>query len=120
VTNLIAMLTTDNGAWSHVSKLIESAMFENTFLIATAASKKRFDAPQGSKVEFIVIDPLKPVDETITIISNALKKNIGFEEVALNFASGNGKEHMALLSAVMKTGVGFRLVAATKEGVKEI
>ena len=48
-----------------------------------------------------------------------LKENVN-EEVGLNFISGTGKEHMALLSAVLKLGIGIRFFALTKDGVKEI
>ena len=41
-------------------------------------------------------------------------------ETAVNLISGDGKEHMALLSALLKLGVGIRLIALTKEGVKEV
>jgi len=40
--------------------------------------------------------------------------------VGVNFISGAGKEHMALVSALMKLGVGFRLMASTMDGVKEL
>ena len=41
-------------------------------------------------------------------------------EIALNLISGTGKEHMAILSALLKLGVGIRLVALTKDGVEEL
>jgi len=40
--------------------------------------------------------------------------------VALNLVSGNGKEHMAILSALLKLGIGVRLMAVTKDGVREL
>ncbi|RMD67607.1 hypothetical protein D6817_01095, partial [Candidatus Pacearchaeota archaeon] len=50
-------------------------------------------------------------------LKNAL--DTGFE-VALNIASGNGKEHMALLSALLTIPVGVRFVAYTKNGLEFI
>ena len=41
-------------------------------------------------------------------------------EVAVNFVSGTGREHMALVSALLQLGVGIRLIALTKEGVEEV
>ena len=41
-------------------------------------------------------------------------------EVAVNIVSGNGKEHMAIISALLKLGVGIRLMAVTKDGVREL
>jgi hypothetical protein len=39
-------------------------------------------------------------------------------EVALSLASGNGKQHMATLSALLNLPVGIKLVAFTKKGVE--
>ena len=41
-------------------------------------------------------------------------------EAAVNLISGNGKEHMAVISALMKLGLGIRLIALTPNGIKEI
>ncbi|MBI5804243.1 hypothetical protein HY450_03300 [Candidatus Pacearchaeota archaeon] len=39
-------------------------------------------------------------------------------EVALSIASGSGKEHMALISALLSIPVGIKIVAYTKNGVE--
>ena len=49
-----------------------------------------------------------------------LKGRIKDVEVDVNFVSGTGREHMALMSALLKLGTGIRLKALTKEGVEEI
>jgi len=41
-------------------------------------------------------------------------------EVAVSLASGNGKEHMALISALLSIPVGIRLVVYTKNGIEFI
>jgi hypothetical protein len=38
----------------------------------------------------------------------------------LSIASGNGKEHMAIVSALLSIPVGVRLVVYTKEGIEFI
>lgn len=120
MTDLIAVLTSDNGSWNHMRKLIEEGMFERVFLVCSKAAKNGFNVEGDKEVEFVVVDSLKPVKEVIGEIVEGLRGKVGFGEVGLNIASGNGKEHMALLSAIMKLGVGFRLVAYTKEGVREV
>ena len=40
-------------------------------------------------------------------------------EVAVSLASGDGKEHMAMISALLKLPIGVKFVALTKEGVAE-
>ena len=41
-------------------------------------------------------------------------------EIALNIVSGEGREHMAVVSALLSLGLGIRLVALSKEGVRVI
>ena len=47
-------------------------------------------------------------------------KNKVSGEVAVNFISGAGKEHMSLISALIKLGVGFRLVVSDEGKIEEI
>jgi len=49
-----------------------------------------------------------------------LKEKIDGTEVALSIASGDGKEHMALISAPINLPVGIRFAALTKEGVIDL
>ena len=62
----------------------------------------------------------KPVSDVIDELVSGLRNKLGFGDVALNLVSGTGKEHMALLSALIKIGVGIRFVAYTRKGVCEI
>ena len=50
-------------------------------------------------------------------LQERLKKLIKGTEVGLSIASGSGKEHMALISALLSVPVGIRFVALTKEGI---
>jgi hypothetical protein len=59
------------------------------------------------------------------LIKNILKKELEDKlrgkikgtEVALSIASGDGKEHMALISALLAQPVGVRFTALTKDGI---
>ena len=53
----------------------------------------------------------------INLISDAAKGKFEGMEVALSIASGDGKEHMALVSALINLPVGIRFAALTKQGV---
>ncbi|MDP6641997.1 MAG: hypothetical protein QGF74_01280 [Candidatus Nanoarchaeia archaeon] len=117
MTNLIACLSTGKGTWGHVSRLIQDGEWENIYLITNDFGKENFS--NEKKAELIVINPIKPVKELITELETKLKgKTDG--EIALNLVSGSGKEHMAILSALLKLGVGVRLVGLTKDGVEEL
>ena len=49
--------------------------------------------------------------------THKLKGKLSSTEVALSIASGDGKEHMALISALLSIPAGVRFVALTKDGI---
>lgn len=118
MTDLIACLSSGEKSWAHVERLIKEEDWSNVFLITNDSGKKNFKTEKN--VGFVVVDFQKPVFELINDIKNGLNGKITDLEVALNLVSGTGKEHMAILSALLKLGVGVRLMAVTKDGVKEL
>ncbi|MEM2138765.1 MAG: hypothetical protein QXM96_01275 [Candidatus Woesearchaeota archaeon] len=117
MTELITFLSTGKGTWTEVIKLMSSYDWEKIIVITNQFGKENFKAKEN--MEVIVVN----FDDTIENLIESLKKNLKDKitgtEVALNFISGQGKEHMALLSAVLKLGLGIRLVVFTNQ-VKEI
>ena len=118
MTDLIACLSSGEKSWAHVARLIKEQDWKNVFLITNELGKNNFKAEK--QVKFVVVDFQKPVSELIEDIKNGIKEKLTGFEVALNLVSGSGKEHMAILSALLKLGVGIRLMAVTKEGAKEL
>ena len=118
MTDLVACLSAGEKSWAHVARLINDVDWKNVFLVTNDFGKNNFKADR--KVEFIVVDFQKPVFELIENIIKGLKGKITDLEVALNIVSGSGKEHMAILSALLKLGVGVRLMAVTKDGIREL
>ena len=118
MTDLIACISSGEKSWGHVARLIKEQDWKKVFVITDNSGKNSFKAEK--KVEFVIVDFQKPVFELIDEIRNGLKGRISDFEVALNLVSGNGKEHMAILSALLKLGIGVRLMAVTKEGVREL
>lgn len=116
MTELIACLSKNN--WPHVSRLIKDGEWEKVILITDKNGKENFKPEK--KVEYVAVDFTKPVFEVIKEIQNGLKGKVNGIEVAVNIVSGTGKEHMAILSALLKIGVGVRFMAVTREGIKEI
>ena len=117
MTDLIACLSSGKGTWGHVNRLIEDGNWEKVFLITNEFGKENFSNTKNA--EMIVIDERKGLEDLRDDIYNILKEKIK-DEVAINFISGTGKEHMAMLAAILKLGVGLRFVALTKDGIKEI
>ncbi len=118
MTDLVACLSSGEKSWAHIARLIKEQEWSKVFLVTDDFGKKNFKAEK--EAEFIVVDFQKPVSELIEGIRQGLKGKITDLEVALNLVSGTGKEHMAILSALLKLGVGIRLMAVTKEGIKEL
>ena len=118
MTELVACVSSGEKSWGHVARLIKEQDWKKVFIITDNSGKNKFKAEKN--VEFVVVDFQKPVFELIEGIKKGLNGKITDLEVALNIVSGNGKEHMAILSALLKLGVGVRLMAVTKDGVREL
>ena len=113
---LIACVSSGSGTVAHVAKVISDENWKKIILIATEETKN-FKSPKPA--EMIIIDPKKHLSDIAEDIRKSLQGKLGFE-VGVNFISGTGKEHMALIAALMKLGAGIRLVALTPDGIKEI
>ena len=114
MTELIVCLSNEN--LPHIERLIKDGDWEKVILITDESGKKKTDL-QG---EFIIVDFSKPIFDIIDNLKQKLKEKVSGVEVGVNLVSGSGKEHMAIMSSLLKLGIGFRFVAVTKEGIKEI
>jgi UDP-N-acetylglucosamine:LPS N-acetylglucosamine transferase len=119
MTYLIVVLSSGKGTWGHVAQLIAKQNWDKIFLITNEFGKENFEVKE-KPIEFIVIDSNKYLSEMVKDIKTNLEGKIKDAEVALNFISGTGKEHMATLSAILKLGLGVRLVTLTPRGIEEI
>ena len=115
MTDLIACLSTGKGTWGHVSRLKDE--FEKVYLITNEYGKENFQKDENT--ELIALNFNQGIKELRDDIEKVLKNKLK-GDVAVNFISGTGKEHMALISALLKLGIGIRLVALTKDGIEEI
>ena len=118
MTDLVACLSSGKGTWGHVNRVIDGQKWDNIFLITNEFGKENFTP--NKPVEFILINPNRFLPDLTEDIKAQLKEKIKSTETGLNLISGTGKEHMAILSALLKLGLGIRLVALTKDGIKEI
>jgi len=114
---LVALLSSGQGTWAQVSGLMKYGEWDKIFIIGDEFAKK---FSHEKKFEFIKVDLTKPLKDLKEEISNKLKGKFSGMEVALSIASGNGKEHMALLSALINLPIGVRFAALTKEGVIDL
>ena len=111
---LIALLSKDEGSWAQVSGLMKYGKWDKIVLVGNDFAKK---FTHEKNFEFIKIDLNKKLIELKDEFLKKLKNKFEGMEVACSMASGNGKEHMALVSALINIPVGIRFCALTKEGI---
>ena len=112
----VAYVGTDKENWGQITALINRLEAERCILIV---SKNAEGFPANERCDIIEIDSDKPLAQLKEDLLKKLRDRLsGDFEVALSLASGNGKEHMALLSALLNVPVGVKIVVYTKEGIQ--
>lgn len=116
MTSLICCLSTGKGTWMQVMDVIKSQEWEKIYIITNEFGKEKFRSPK--EAEFIIIDNDSATKDIIKNIKDKLKI-IDFE-VATNLDSGSGKEHMAIISALIQLGLSIRFVSFENNNLVEI
>ncbi|MEX0921006.1 MAG: hypothetical protein WDZ62_01960 [Candidatus Pacearchaeota archaeon] len=114
---LVALLSTGKGTWGQVSGLIKHGDWEKVIILGDKFAK---DFKHEKQFEFIQVSLDQRLKDLKEDFSKKLKGKIDGTEVALTIASGDGKEHMALISALLHLPVGIRFAALTREGVIDL
>lgn len=112
----VALLSTGKGNWVQIAGLISQGDWDKIILLGDEYAKKFSSA---GKAEFIAVNLKQNTEELQKEFIAKLKGKLHGAEVALSIASGSGKEHMALISALLHLPVGIRFVVLTKDGIKE-
>ena len=115
---LIALLSSGKGTWGQITGLIKQGEWDQIILVGAPffmSKAKEFDFSKGA--EMIPIDFDSGIKNAIAELKEKLKGKIKGIEVALSIASGSGKEHMALISALLQLPVGIKFIALTQEGI---
>jgi len=110
----VALLSSGKGSWGQVAGLINKGEWDNIILIGDEFAKK---FTTDKKHEFIKINTSSNLKELKQELFKKLNNKFKGTEVALSIASGDGKEHMALISALLNIPVGVRFTALTKDGI---
>ena len=119
MTDLVACLGTGKGTWSGVLKLVNKPEFENVFLVLNEWTMKTLQLTR-QKVNFVIINS---EDKTTSIRDSIVKQlhgRINDFEVAVNMDSGAGKEHTAMITALMQLGLALRFITIDGENVEEV
>jgi hypothetical protein len=110
---LVAFIGSGKGTWGQVAGVINQGDWENIFIIGDDFAKK-FTVNKDFEFVEITSGLILEIKEQVL---KKLKGKINGTEVALSIASGEGKEHMAVISALLSLPVGIRFVALTKDGI---
>ena len=114
---LVSLLSSGKDTWAQVSGLMKHGEWEKIILIGNDFAKT---FTHEKPFEFVKVDFSNKIKELRDEISEKIKPLIGGMEVSLSMASGSGKEHMALVSALINLPVGVRFAALTKDGVIDL
>ncbi len=118
MTELIGFLSTGKGSWSIVSKIVGKDVWDKIFLLTNDFGKEKFSP--NEKTELITIDMGKNSVELRDEIKAKLKPRIKGTEIAINITSGSGKEHTALISALLQLGFAIRLIDLVNNEIEEV
>ena len=114
---LIALLSSGKGTWGQIAGLMKHGEWEKIILVGSSFAKQ---FTHEKEFKFIEVDLNKKLKDLRDEFLSKLKGKFEGMEVALSLASGDGKEHMALVSALINLPVGVRFAALTKEGVIDL
>ena len=117
MVTLVALLSSGKGTWGQVNSLIKLAKWDKIYLICNEFAYENFEL-KDANVTKLKFDEKKPT-ESFVEFSRYFKKEIKDFEVALNITSGVGLEHMTIISAILKAGLGIRFVYADFDELKE-
>ena len=114
---LVALLSSGKGSWAQVSGLMKQGTWDKIILIGDDFSKS---FTHEKPFEFIRVDLRKRIKDLRAEFKEKLQGKFQGMEVSVSLASGDGKEHMALISALINLPMGVRFVALTKEGILDL
>ncbi len=117
---LVALLSSGQGTWAQVSGLIKFGEWDKIILLGDDFSSQFNVQDKKEITQFIKVDLNLKIKDLREEFMKKLKGKLDGTEVALSIASGDGKEHMALISALINLPVGIRFAALTKEGVIDL
>ncbi|MBU0958033.1 MAG: hypothetical protein KKF56_04465 [Nanoarchaeota archaeon] len=113
---LIIILSEKEENLPQLNSLIQNGDWDN--IIILSANNKTI--PTSKPNEVIQINTNQPVLQLRDEIKSKLQGKIKGLETAISIASGTGKEHMALISALLNLPVGVKFVVYTSKGVVEL
>ncbi|NQZ85467.1 MAG: hypothetical protein HRU03_07145 [Nanoarchaeales archaeon] len=113
--SLVALMSSDTKNWKEVADLIKCSKWDNVYLICNKLAFNSINLENVQKFEFDETNPIM----SIFGLTDTFKSQIVDFEVCINLSSGTGIEHMALVSSLLKSGLGIRFVHCENNQIKE-
>ena len=117
MVSLITLISSGKGTWGHVNTLIKAQNWDKVYVLCNSFGYEKFEVSNPQKIIKLKFNENHP-EEIIPKLSKFFKKEICDLQVAVNLTSGTGLEHMALLTAILKSGLALRFVHV-KQGLFE-
>lgn len=115
---LVALLSAkDKESWPQISGLMKHGEWEKVIILGDESAR---EFTHEKDFDFVKVDFSQRITDLRDDLSKKLKGRFEGMEVAVSIASGEGKEHMALLSALINLPMGVRFAALTREGVIDL
>ena len=114
---LICLISSDQETWPQISGLMTHGVWDKVILVGDESGKS---FSHERPFQFIQVDTTKKIKELREEFTQKLRGKFEGMEVACSIASGTGKEHMALISAIINLPMGIRFAALTKEGILDL
>ena len=108
MTEFVTFLSTGENTWTPVLQIMKSEKWSKVIIIGNEPFTNIFSEQRN--VITIILKKDNSLKELTKYLENEFKTNLISTQVAFNMLSGTGREHMAALGALLKCGVGIRLV----------
>jgi len=118
MADLLICMGSGKGTWAYAYQLIEAERWDRVFVITSPFFTEKIGL-RKPHIHVLSFDDKLTVDQLAEEYAKQLKPHLS-GDVAVNFISGDGREHLALVGALLKLGIGLRFVHLTPHGVKEV
>lgn len=119
MVSLVTIISSGKGTWGQVNTLLREGTWDHQYIVCNDFAYDQFQAKDSNTTTKLRFDE-KSWKESYQQLAGFFKEQLkGEMEVAVNISSGSGVEHMAVISALLKAGVGIYFVYADQGAVQE-
>jgi hypothetical protein len=118
MADLVICMGSGKGTWAYAYQLIDAERWNRVFIITSPFFSEKIGLRQPH-IHLLPFDDKLTVEQLADEYAKQLKPHLS-GDVAVNFVSGDGREHLALVGALLKLGIGLRFVHLTQKGIVEV